>query len=136
MIRTSALLAIALIAAAAPSYAMKPVPAASPHVPPLAIATTVTVTADNTGYTLHAEASLPRPCDNAKFSPGIRIDPKSPPMHSLLLIVSPKICADVVTPKSVSQHFLAKPLPRLVIVRSGPTAKPKVWRLPIIIEQK
>lgn len=102
-----------------------------------AVVTGVDATADNTGFTIAADVTLPQPkgCYDVQI---IRLNVFIPPPHYLVQQRhNSKMCIDVPTPYLAKQHFMAKPLPKSVNVYAlDAHHKPKHWIVPIIIEHR
>jgi len=126
LLLASAILAIVstmLIASAAPA----------PWKP--AVVTHVSALGDSKGFTIVATVRLPQPCYNVRIARALIMI--YPPHYVVDEQYKGGMCTDVITMRTVKQHFDAKPWPQSVNVYALDTnGKSKHWVLPIIIETK
>jgi hypothetical protein len=95
-----------------------------------AVVSSVIATAGTDGFTLSANVELPQP--KACYALRILSD-GLPPMHYVVQQArNEKICTEVITPYTVSQHFAASPIPKSVVVGAlDEQHKLKHWTVPV-----
>ena len=117
------MLALTVIASAA-SDAWKP-----------AVVTQAAALGDSTGFTIRARVRLPQPCYEAHVAKALILI--YPPHYVAVQRRTAAICTDVITSRTISKHFNAKPWPKAVdLYALDASGHNKHWVLPIIVESR